>query len=510
MSRTARFVGGLGYGYLNQLLLVVASLWLTPFYLGRLGELDFGLWSIAVQILAYLLLLDLGIVAILPRETAYALGRAGGDPQRADLAPLIRETLRLVLLQLPLVALASLAVFGLLPERWQRLEEPLEIVLVGFVLLFPARMFPAVLQGLQELSFLGSVRLVAWALSTGLIVILVWRGVGLEALAIGWLVLQAIEAGAAVFRLARRYPHVLPRRPPRLRGKLPWKRLSQCGWVSVAQVAQVLVIGSEILVLGQILGPVAIVPYVLTSKLVNVLNNQPLMLMQAAFPALSELREAESKERTAQVSLTLGAGVTLFSGAIVCAILAVNRDFVGWWVGADRFAGLGLTLALVVAMLVRHWNVSLTYLLFSHGFERRISLTTLADGLVTVTTAILLARPIGILAAPFASLAGVCLVSLPLNLRALARALGLSAGTLAASNRPFWWRTGLVALLAWGVATAWPATTFLEIAAKGALVLGAFAAVTAPAALRSPMAPYFLAMVHRLRSQLGGPPAGAA
>ena len=77
MSRTRRFLGGVAFGYANQALVTLVGLWLTTFLLLRLGQDDYGLWLVGTRILGYLMLLDLGVVALLPREVAFATGRAG-------------------------------------------------------------------------------------------------------------------------------------------------------------------------------------------------------------------------------------------------------------------------------------------------------------------------------------------------------------------------------------------------------------------------------------------------
>ena len=77
MSRTNRMLGGLVFGYGNQVVLTLVGLWLTRFLLARLGQSDYGLWLVGTRVLGYLLLLDVGVVVLLPRETAFATGRAG-------------------------------------------------------------------------------------------------------------------------------------------------------------------------------------------------------------------------------------------------------------------------------------------------------------------------------------------------------------------------------------------------------------------------------------------------
>src|SRR5438093_2554225 len=118
MSRTTRFLSGVGFGYAGQALVMAAALWLTPFYLHRIGQHDYGLWLVCAQIIAYVLLLDLGVVALVPRETAYATGR--GDA--AALARVVARASRIVLWQMPVVALAAVGVWWMIPEEWSALR----------------------------------------------------------------------------------------------------------------------------------------------------------------------------------------------------------------------------------------------------------------------------------------------------------------------------------------------------------------------------------------------------
>ena len=159
-SRLRRFLGGLGFGYVHTFLTVVIGLWLTPFLLRQLGTHDYGLWLLGAQVLIYLALLDLGIVQLLPRDVAMAAGRGTGD--HSDVQAIVGRTARLVLWQLPVVAVVSGLVIWLIPSGWSALRWPLALVALAFVVTFPFRVFTAVLQGLQDLTFLGGLQLAAW------------------------------------------------------------------------------------------------------------------------------------------------------------------------------------------------------------------------------------------------------------------------------------------------------------------------------------------------------------
>ncbi len=499
MSRTDRLLGGLGFGYFNQALVTLVGLWLTAFLLQRLGQSDYGLWLVGTRILGYLALLDLGVVALLPREAAFATGRSGSAEAAHDLPEIVGRTLRLVMWQMPIVALAAVLVWTALPAEWEPLRRPLGIVMAVFVALFPARVLQAMLTGLQDLPFLGAAFTATWVLGTAVTVLLVFRGLGLYALAIGWGVSQLASALLWWIRARRRYPHALPRRLPTYAGGSLRDRLSRGLWVSAAQFAQVLVQGTDLLIVGKLMGAAAVVPYFCTAKVLTVLGNQPLMLAESAQPALSELRTGESQERLARVCTALSRAMLIMSGAIACVVLAVNEGFVTWWVGREQYGGFLLTALLVAVMLMRHWNVTAVYALFAFGHDRRISLTTLADGAVTVGLSIVLVMRYGWIGAALGSLAGVTLMALPANLTGLAREMGTSAARLLASLAPWLWRFGLVAALCGTSAQFWVPDTLLALVAATLAALALYAGLMVPFALREPLGTYVRPRLEALR-----------
>lgn len=425
-GRTQRLLGGLGLGYLQTAGSVLAGLWLTPFLLRRLGSHDYGLWLLGTQVVFYLGLMDLGIVALVPREVA---GASGLPPAvRIDaIKTLIGQTARVVLWQLPVVAMVGGVVVWLLPSEWALLRGPLGVVVLVFVAAFPFRILIAVLQGLQDLAFVGTTQLTSWAVGTAVTIGGVLTGLGLYSLTFGWVATQVVLAGMAWVRLRRVFPEMTPARLPSLTIAAIREQLGRSAWISVGQVAQVLLSGTDLVVIGKLLGPAAVVPYACTAKLTTMLANQPQMFMQLALPALSELRASAARERLFEVSRSLTQIMLLASGAIVAVVLATNDAFVGWWVGDGQFAGTGLTVLLLAGMAIRHLNTTAVYALFCFGNERRLALTAIAEGVTGTVCMFLLVPAIGLYGAVMGPLLATCAISMPSNFRALAREEGTSA-----------------------------------------------------------------------------------
>jgi O-antigen/teichoic acid export membrane protein len=224
------------------------------------------------------------------------------------------------------------------------------------------------------------------------------------------------------------------------------QQIGRGSWISVGQLAQVLLSGTDFVVIGKLLGPEAIVPYACTGKLITMLANQPQMFMQLALPALSELRTSAPRDRLFEVSRSMTQVMLLASGAIVAVVLATNAAFVTWWVGDVQFAGVGLTALLAGGMLIRHLNTTAVYALFCFGHEKRLALTAIAEGAGSMLAMFILIPLIGLYGAAVGPLMATCLISLPNNLRALAGEEGTSAMSLLSPLAP--WMTRLFVLLA--------------------------------------------------------------
>src|SRR5262249_25043286 len=186
MSRTKRFLDGISLGYTSQVLITITGLWLTPFLLRRIGQHDFGLWLVGTQLCTYLTLMDFGMVTLLTREAAYAAGRGGSLMKVTDLPEIIGRIGRIMLWQMPVVALAATILWWTIPAEWEALRLPIGLVMFSFVLVFPFHIFHATLQGLQDFAFLGTVSICTWLVSTAVSIGLVLAGFGLYALPLGW------------------------------------------------------------------------------------------------------------------------------------------------------------------------------------------------------------------------------------------------------------------------------------------------------------------------------------
>lgn len=431
---------------------------------------------------------------------------APGADKADDLPAIIGRTVHIVLCQLPVVAVVAAAMWFSIPAEWQHLRGPLGIVLLAFIVGFPLRILPALLQGLQDLTFANGLQALVWIISTLATVLMVLAGWNLYAIAIGWLISQFLWTPVSIYRLSTRFPNVLPRRlPPMVWGAVR-SQLGKGFWVSVGQVAQLLTTSIDVLIIGRLLGPAAVVPYSITGKLPAVIGNQASLLMHTAAPALCELKTGESRKRVFQALAALTQGMLTFSGLVFCVVLAMNHWFVDWWVAAkhygEQYAGFALTLAILLNLLVRHWTATTAYTVFCFDRQRRISLTNLADGVVTAGCALAGCVLWGAIGAPIGSIAGACIVSLPFNLQVIARDTDTTFWQLVSGMLGGWlWRFGLLAAGAMWLGLHWVPKSITDAALATGVIVGVYTLAMLPNLLRAPLGNYIRPLAASFRAK---------
>jgi O-antigen/teichoic acid export membrane protein len=502
LSRTRRFLTAMIMTYGYQGLVMLTGIWLTPFYLRRIGQHDYGLWLVGTQLLTYLALSDFGVVALLPMETAYATGRAGGFKKATDLPQIVGQTVRIVFYQLPIVIAIAALLWFTIPAEWQGLRGPLAVVLLSFIVGFPLRILPALLQGLQDLAFANGLQIIVWLAMTASTILMVLAGWSLYALALGWLISQFIGAPIFAYRLWTRFPGLLPRSLPPMVWSAARSQFGKGFWVSVAQAAQLLISNTDMLIIGRVLGPVAVVPYSCTGKLPGVLGNQAAIFMHTAGPALCELKAGESRKRILQALVALNQGMLTLSGLVVCVVLVVNHWFVDWWVTGRQYGGVLLTVLILISMVVRHWTTTTGYALFCFGYQRRVSLTALADGLVTAGACLTCTFLWGVIGAPIGSIIGACVVSLPSNLYRIASDTDSSALELTRSMLGGWfWRFALLVSGAAWTAARWSPKNLVDAGIAVACISAIYCLVMLPNLMSAPLGDYIKPLLSSYRDK---------
>lgn len=495
MSRTRSFFNGAIFAYVYQACAMAIGLWLTPFYIRMLGTHDYGLWLVGLQVLTILLLCDFGVIGIVSRDVAHANGLEHSQPGSGHLPILIGQTVKVVLAQTCLIAVVALGLFLYLPGSTAAVRGPVGLILLVFVLSYPLRLFPAVLGGLQDLKFLGQLRLTLWAASTVLAVVLLLFGARFYALACGWCLQQIGHDLIAFVRMRRLRPDLLTMDVWNKTGPLQWRWFTRGFWVSLGQLAYALIAGTDLLIVGRFLGPATVVVYSCTSKLITILQNQPSILAGAALPGLSHLKMSESRERILQATTSLTQAMLLLVGGVFCVVLSINQQFITVWLGARFFGGLRLTILLLLNFLVQQIDYTLAIALFAFGYEKLSAIRLLIDGVVSVILACIFVRTWGLAGVPLGFLLGTLLIAIPVDTFILAREFNVSILRLGRPYVSYLWRFALAGVAGWWIAARIGPSNLGSIALVAVLVGSIYLLLVFPYVWRTSLRTYILALI---------------
>lgn len=504
MSRSKSFLSGAFFSYLYQGGAMLAGLWLTPLYLRVLGAHDYGIWLVALQVLTFIWLADLGVLGVVPRDVAREHGRELSDPQSDCLRVLVAQTTRVVLFQSMLVCLIAVGVFLFRVRGNASVEGPVGLVLSVFVLTYPLRLFPAVLNGLQDLKFLGQVRMWTWAIATGVTVVLLLMGARYYALAAGWCLQELAGNLIGLWRLRKIRSDLVSFSAWKVAGPVEWRWFTRGLWVSSSQVSTWLLSGADVLIVARVLGPATVVIYSCTAKLVTVLQNQPQMLASIALPGLSQMKTSESRDRTRRATVCLTQGMLFVAGAVFSVVLALNHQFVNLWVGAKFFGGVPLTLLVLANFMIRLIDYTLALALFAFGYERSLALRYLADALVSAGLATILITPLGLPGVATGFLLGGILVAVPIDIYLLARELQISILQVVQPYIPYLWRCAVVSVMAYAINQWIEIPNFFVLVAVGLFIGLLYLGVMIPYVWRSELGAYVRPVWNSLESNLRG------
>jgi O-antigen/teichoic acid export membrane protein len=190
----------------------------------------------------------------------------------------------------------------------------------------------------------------------------------------------------------------------------------------------------------------------MTAKMGATAMQMSWQLPDAGLVGLAQLKGEGRPERVREVVLSLVRLTLAAAGGVACAVVALNPAFVTVWVGAARFGGVRLNLALAAVVLAH----SLTHVLFTTagvlGARVQAGWATLAQGAANLACAVLLGRAFGLAGVALAAVASTALVAYPAGAALTRRTIGLGHAELWRGALGAWaLRLALLLPLAYGV-----------------------------------------------------------
>jgi O-antigen/teichoic acid export membrane protein len=392
MGRTSRSIAGSIVLVLQIILRMSTTIVVMPLLLRVESQETLGSYSVILQFIAYLQLLELGMSRAIGREFSQCSEQAG---QEKEFTCLASSGLVFLFGVGVVVGLLTVALAWTLP-LWLTAEvsvlKSASYALLIFALWMPARfplsLFHLFLFARQRIALYGGFAMVGDMLRTGLSLVLVWEGFGLPGLA-----LASVAAELLPFSLSWYWTR------GEWAGSRWWTapnrsvlyRLLSVGFpLSLMSIGDRLTFYSQDIIVGWLFDAKAVAALYTTRMPGFLLASIIWRMMESIVPGINELYsknlfEIFGSAHYRLVSYALGLGLWLAAG-----IYTFNKPVVEFWVGEALYTAGGVTTGVSFLALVATLNNILTHFLIVEGRLRHYPCVVVGAGLAAVGLAVVM------------------------------------------------------------------------------------------------------------------------
>ncbi len=337
-------------GWTAHLVIVLIGFFLMPYILGTVGEAQYGAWVFINAIAGYSSLIYSGFGATICRFVADLSARK----QWAKLNSVVSTIQAIYLLTATLVFIVTALFAWWAPslDKWGELsvvEIQGSILIVGCTigLGMVASVYGGVLVGTQQIATLHGIEVVLGIIRLLLTVLCLDQQYGLITLSMIFLVTTMVEHTIIAFFAYRHFPQL---------SIAPWKAertaFAECvsfsAFNAIAQVAECLIYFTDTIIIGLILGPLAVVPYQIGLRIAQMIQIPVARIGEAVLPRAGELYALNDKAGLSRL-VNQGMGLAfLLSGGFLIGAYYFGELLIRTWIG-QQYADSHLILVLLVA-----------------------------------------------------------------------------------------------------------------------------------------------------------------
>jgi O-antigen/teichoic acid export membrane protein len=402
----------------------------APFILHRLGDAAYGVWVLAISVVGYLGLLDLGMQSSVLRFVSK--GHTTGDHQGSSDAISAALWVRLQLSSVGLLLSAGLAaVFPI----WFKVPPALAsdarraILLIGLTtaIAMSFGVASAVLSGLNRYDLQNYVGLTQTAVRVTGIVFVLRTGHGIVAIAVCELIATVISSVLLVFTAHRLYPEL------RVRLQKPKKETLRKLWVYssyafLTTIAVQLVYQADNLVVGAFVSATAVTYYAIANSLCRYASQIVGSIGGTFVPAASTYEAAGDTAGLLALYRNGTRATIMISLPILITLIIRGRTFIGFWMGQQYSQSSGTVLIILSSALFFAF-ANRTASAIAYGVEKHktAAIWAIGEGVTNLVLSVTLVHWYGIYGVAFGTMVPNLIAQLVFWPRYISKLVGLSS-----------------------------------------------------------------------------------
>ena len=387
------------YNWFGTIATMAVGLFLSPFIIHRLGNVAYGVWVLAIGVVAYLGLLDLGMQSAVLRFVSK--GHTQNDHQGASEAISAALWVRLQISALILVLSAGLAavfplIFKVPAELAGDARKAILLTGVKMAITMSIGVVAGVLSALNRYDLQNYLSIVQTAVRVIGVVAVLRTGHGIVAIAVCELIAVLIYNALLVWVAHRLYPQlqILLNRPKRETLKRIWTYSS---YAFLTTVAIQLIYQTDYIVVGKFVSVAAVTYYAIGYSLCSY-TSQAINSMGATFVPAASTYEAAGDTNSLLMLYKNGTRATLaVSLPILITLMVRGRSFIGLWMGPQYSHSSGTVLIILCStFLFVFANRTAQAIAFGVEKHKMGAIWAIGEGVVNLSLSIVLARRYGI------------------------------------------------------------------------------------------------------------------
>ncbi|MGC1108099.1 MAG: oligosaccharide flippase family protein [Candidatus Acidiferrales bacterium] len=416
--------------WVGLLAIGVMSFLITPFMIHRLGDFQFGLYTLAFSAVGYFDVLAQGIRSTLQRF----VGLLSGQQDREALNSVFSNALALTLIVGACVIVLFLGLSRVLPSFF-KLNPAEQHLLTWLVILLglnlgsgvPAALLGSYLCGLNRFDLFNMLSVIRQAVRAVLIVVVLLRGQGVLAVAVCVLVSTVICLPLNWWMIRRIDPEIrFMRRQIRLR--TAQELLTFSFWTLLNNTGGLLRDSTDSIVIGRVLNTALITPFAVASRLVAYFRPLITGMVSPLLPRISQLEGQGRREEIRQLFLSMTRISALASLAIGSMLVLHGRSLLLLWVGARYVSSYSILVLLTAGALVSTAQLGTLQTLIALGRHRAYGLWTIGEGVANLILSIIWAHKYGLVGVAWGTAVPLFAVKLTLQPWYTTRVLKMSLG----------------------------------------------------------------------------------
>jgi O-antigen/teichoic acid export membrane protein len=418
------------FNWLGTIANMAVGFFLSPFILHRLGDVAFGVWVLAISVVAYLGLLDLGMQSSVLRFVSK--GHTKGDHEGASEAISAALWVRLQISALALLLSAGLAVvfphlFKVPADLASDARKAIFLIGLTTASTMSIGVVGGVLSALNRYDLQNYVSLLQTAIRVVGVVFLLRTGHGIVAIALCELVATMIGNLLLVWIARRLYPElrIQLKKPRRETLRQIW---SYSSYAFLTTIAVQLVYQTDNLVVGAFVSASAVTFYAIANNLCRYSTQMVSSIGGTFVPAASTYEAAGDTGSLLRLYKNGTRATLMISLPILITFIARGPSFIGLWMGPEYAHSSGIVLIILsIALFFSYANRTAGAIAFGVEKHKTTALWSIGEGVANLALSMLLVQWYGIYGVAIGTMVPSLFVQLILWPRYISKLVGLSS-----------------------------------------------------------------------------------